>query len=123
MLQVKMVGRKSVYLVDSHHEVLEAWAEVRKVMDTAPDLISLDEHTDSLEPFQSYVANLEEGDESTEAEEAAERQALVDEIDFRNSTTVKQAVARLQHDEHIQAATRTGILILHFALRLQAHIP
>jgi hypothetical protein len=119
MLQVKMVGRKSVYIVASHHEVLEAWAEVRKGMDTAPDLISIDEHTDTLEPFQSYVSNLEEGDERPEAERAAVRQALVDEIEFRNSTTVKQAVARLRHDEHIQAATRSGIIDIAFVISIE----
>lgn len=119
MLQVKRVGCKTVYVVESHHEALEAWAEVRKGMDIAPDLISLDEHTDTLEPFQSYVANLEESDERTEAEDAAMRQGLVQEINFRNSETVNQAVRHLQHDEHIQAATRSGIIDIAFVLSIE----
>lgn len=120
MYQLKRIRDKDVYLVSAHHEALEAWAEIRRALDVAPDLISLDQHTDTLAPFQSYVTARQEcDDEWNDDGAAAARQALVEQIDFRDNATVREAIMCLQHDEHVQAATRSGIIDLAFVFSIE----
>jgi hypothetical protein len=41
------IGGKDVYIVESHHCVLEPWAEIRRCLSAEPALLTLDHHTDT----------------------------------------------------------------------------
>ncbi|HEY1743770.1 MAG TPA: hypothetical protein VGG18_11440, partial [Granulicella sp.] len=61
----------------------------------------------------------QEDDVRTAEEEAAARQALLEQIDFQDNATVREAITRLQHEEHIQAATRLGIIDIAFVFSIE----
>jgi hypothetical protein len=51
----RIIKGKPVYIAEKHHHILEAWADYRNTVDEAPLLLSLDHHTDTREPFITYV--------------------------------------------------------------------
>lgn len=106
---------KDVYIVEDHHHALAPWALMRRKLDRAPNLITIDHHTDTNEAFLGY-AHLEtmndQGDAWTLATE------LVKQIDFRDDQSLEWAIERLRHDEHIHAATMSGVLNYAFCIQL-----
>ena len=115
----KTVAGKTIYKVASHHHVLGAWAEIRQRVSDPPNLITLDQHTDSHEPFLGHVyAQFEDSKHEQEDEESA-RFALVRNINFRDAYSVEEAIRVLRNDEHIQAATLSGILNVVFVVSFE----
>jgi hypothetical protein len=115
----KNIGGKDVYTVESHHRALEAWAEIRRRSVVPPNLITLDQHTDTLEPFLRYVGAKYDVSDNSDEDENSARIALVAKIDFMDGATVKAAVGLLHNDEHIQAATRSGIINVAFVVAFE----
>jgi uncharacterized protein UPF0489 len=114
MHEHKIVAGKDVYIVSSHHHVLLAWAEIRKGASEPPNLITLDQHTDTHEPFLGYVyAQFGESKHEAEDEETA-RSSLIQGINIRNASSIVKAIHLLRNDEHIQTATLSGILNVAF---------
>lgn len=107
---------KSIYVVDDHHKVLAAWSLVRRSMSKAPNLITLDHHTDTHEAFLGY-AHWESLDGRTLDTEAL-RHHLVTQIDWRSDQSIVEAVTKLKYDEHIDAATCSGTLHNAFCIQL-----
>lgn len=99
------IGNKNVFITESHHCVLLAWAEYRKTKSKAPFLFSLDHHTDTHEPFWDYTYNPLSGrcDDKFAKE-------LVSYINYNDDQTVLNAVGKLANDEHINAALESGIV-------------
>jgi hypothetical protein len=56
------------FLVDDRHKALAAWAEERRRLESAPNLITIDHHTDTIEAFHGHAFCLSPDD--TDAEEA-----------------------------------------------------
>ena len=48
--------RKDIYVVNDHHKALVAWVFVRRSLDTAPNLITIDHHTDTHEAFLGHAS-------------------------------------------------------------------
>ncbi|MCB9073179.1 MAG: UPF0489 family protein [Bdellovibrionaceae bacterium] len=96
-----------MYIVDSHHKVLAAWAKYRSQLDSAPLLLTLDHHTDTSLPFRYFIKQ-----QTHLAKEAGEisRQSLLKSIDFKNALSVEKAIAQLNNDEHILAALAADII-------------
>lgn len=99
------IKNKKVYVVDNHHEVLEAWAEYRRNLDSAPELITIDYHTDTHKAFicASY-------DSSTDDINKSKREELISGCNFNNVNSIINSVKLLRHDEHICAACDTDII-------------
>jgi hypothetical protein len=112
----KNVKGKDVYIVDSHHKTLQAWALIRRSIPDAPNLITIDHHTDTYEAFLG-CANLELYEGRVQDQEAF-RLKLVSQIDWRKDKSVFEAIAKLRHDEHINAATMSGIIDSAFCIQL-----
>jgi hypothetical protein len=93
-----IVGAKDVYTVASHHHVLKAWAEIRRGMAAPPNLITLDHHTDTLEPFLRHVGQRFEGFYDNSEERTDATQALIQSIDFRNDESIDRAIQLLRND-------------------------
>lgn len=106
---------KDVYVVDDHHRVLAAWALIRRRLDRAPNLLTIDHHTDVHEAFlgHAHLETHESGDDPW-----ALARDLVKRIDWQDDQSLLWAIERLRHDEHIDAATLSGILNYAFCIQL-----
>lgn len=107
---------KDVYVVDDHHKALAAWALVRRSMANAPNLITIDHHTDTYEAFLGHAHW--EAHEGRADEQEAFRLKLVSQIDWRSDQSVIDAIKKLKYDEHIDAATCSGTLGTAFCIQL-----
>ena len=112
------IGGKDVYVVDDHHYALAPWALMRRRLGRAPNLITLDHHTDVHEGFLGH-AHLETYESGGDAWALA--RDLVKRIDWQNDQSLLWAIERLRHDEHIDAATLSGVLNYAFCIQLSDH--
>lgn len=87
----------------------------RGMMGRAPNLITIDHHTDTYEAFLGY-AHLKMMDKEGDALALARK--IVKQIDFRNDQSLRWAIEHLHHDEHIDAATMSDILDYAFCIQL-----
>ena len=101
---------KPVFVVDSHHNVLLAWARYRRGLSAPPSLITLDHHTDTSPPFRNYIARLNGVDGELI------REQLVAKIDFSQDSSIQEAINKLSNDEHIVAAIGAGIVSSAFVI-------
>lgn len=111
-------GGKDVYVVDDHHYALAPWALMRRRLGRAPNLITLDHHTDVHEAFLGH-AHLETYESGGDAWALA--RDLVKLIDWQNDQSLLWAIEHLRHDEHIDAATLSGVLNYAFCIQLSDH--
>lgn len=114
--QHQSIKGKYVYVVDDHHKALAAWALIRRPMDAAPNLITIDHHTDTHEAF--HVHGYWEHEKKRVPDADAFRAQVVAQIDYASDQSIETAIAKLRHDEHINAATRSGILGNAFCIQL-----
>lgn len=106
---------KDIYVVDDHHQALAPWALIRRSLGSAPNLITIDHHTDVHEAFLGH-AHLETMESDDDVWALARE--LTKAIDFRDDRSLLWAIERLRHDEHIDAATMSGILAYAFCIQL-----
>ncbi len=81
---------KKIHIVDLHHEVLPHWAALRRELDTAPEVLCLDFHTDVIRCRREGI-------------EPHPKAYLDDGL-------LKHAVTELHHDEHFDWALRSDII-------------
>ena len=107
---------KDVYVVDDHHKALAAWVLVRREGPVAPNLITIDHHTDTKEAFRvhAYRETYKGHVKDTEVYRAG----LVTQIDWRCDKSIAKAIANLRHDEHIDAATCSNTINNAFCIQL-----
>lgn len=110
------VGSKNVYVVQSHHQVLEAWEVVPLC-----NVFTLDYHTDTKEAFGTYA--YWRADSEVKAGKCNDRGGRKEELiqeklrGYRKKRLSIQSInANLRHDEHIDFAVRTGIASKVFVL-------
>lgn len=92
-------------IVEHHHHVLSHWAQYRRTLSKAPQLLTLDHHTDTSFPFRNFLNKNFPPEQHSE-----QRQQLLAKIDFKNDLSVSQAVALLSHDEHVLTAIGSDII-------------
>ncbi|MDQ5904930.1 MAG: hypothetical protein QG672_2524 [Pseudomonadota bacterium] len=97
---------------------LGSWAMMRRRLGLAQNLITLDHHTDVHEAFLGH-AHLETYESGGDAWALAGD--LVKRIDWQNDQSLLWAIEHLHHDEHIDAATLSGILNYAFCIQLSDH--
>ncbi len=115
-----IIGGKDVHIVDAHHFALFPWAAMRRRLGSAPTLISLDHHTDTMEAFRGHRCAESNGDF-----DAAEAMLpdLVAAINWESDETLISTVALLQHDEHIHAAFLSRVISISFSINLSSQTP
>jgi hypothetical protein len=101
--------------VDDHHQALAPWALIRRRLIRAPNLITIDHHTDVYEAFLRH-ANLETYESGGDAWALA--RDLVRRIDWQDDPSLLWSIDHLSHDEHIDTATMSGILNYAFCIQL-----
>ena len=107
---------KDVYVVEDHHQALAAWALIRRASERPPNLITIDHHTDIHEAFRGYACV--EHYEGRADDEEALREGLVAQIDWNDDVSLLNSIGKLRHDEHINAATRSGVLDQAYCIQL-----
>ena len=76
--------------VSLHHHALLPWAELRRTLAVAPQVITLDFHTDTLS--------------------ALSRGITAESGSWQNDDILRETVMQLHHDEHFDWALRTGLI-------------
>ena len=112
----RVIKGKDIYVVEAHHHALAAWALVRRCTEQAPNLITIDHHTDTHEAFLGY-AWIEHFEHRAD-DEVALREQLTARIDWKDDASLQDAIAKLRHDEHISAATQSGVLNQAYCVQL-----
>lgn len=112
----KEVAGKPIYIVDDHHKALAAWAIERRKLETAPNLLTIDHHTDVIEAFHGHGCVEEYENEAVDG--LALEKELVEKINFGSDESLIESICLLQHDEHIHAATMSGVLGSAFCIQL-----
>jgi hypothetical protein len=114
------IGGKDVYIVESHHHVLQGWAEVRRSQGSALALLTLDHHTDTKAPFfnhRFWETHKGVGNDNQAAMQTM-LPGMIAAIDWNDEDTVVAAIANLKHDEHIRTAIQAGIVSRAFVVNL-----
>lgn len=92
--RISKSGQK-IYIVEKHHEVLEAWEKYQGY-----NIITLDTHKDTQLCFTGKNLNREQGIN-----------------DYKNSNkSIAQIIENLKNDEHIDFATRSGMISKVFTI-------
>lgn len=114
--EYRVIKGKCIYVVEAHHQALAAWALVRRASLQPPNLITIDHHTDTHVAFLGYAWM--EHYEHRVNDEVALRKMLTAQIDWRDDASLQAAIAKLRHDEHINAAILSGILNQAYCIQL-----
>lgn len=112
----EQINGKDVFVVDDHHRVLAAWICVRRGLQHVPNLITIDHHTDTRDAFLSYAWTEEY--EGRVADARTLRGQLIRQIDWHDDQSALAAIGKLRHDEHINAATSSGVIGNAFCIQL-----
>lgn len=112
----RYISGKSIYVVVEHHKALAGWALERRRLKTPPYLLTIDHHTDTDEAFSGHVSLAWEENTTIDCDELSK--ALISEIDWDDDGSVSNAIEKLQHDEHIHAATHADVLLASFSIQL-----
>ena len=96
--------------MESHHYVLEPWAELRRKLGSAPRLLTLDYHTDTSAPFRKALS------QCSELEKDQRQKEWIAQVDYQNPASIRLAIERLSNDEHIQAAIASDIISSAFVV-------
>lgn len=114
------VGGKDVFLVDEHHHALLPWAILCRRSREPLNLISLDHHTDTHEPFSGYRYRVNSPDGiSVDWDRMKGLLApMIASVDLSDDVSVTQAIMKLKNDEHVSTATLTKILDWAFCINL-----
>lgn len=107
----KSINGHSVFVVESHHHVLSAWARLRANSAHPVHLLTLDSHTDTRDAFLGHCYH---------SKGKANPQILMSAVDFSDPTSIAHAESLLRHDEHIDCAQRASIIDQAFVF-LGAH--
>jgi hypothetical protein len=100
-----IVAGKSVRIVESHEEVLGDWADAARRVGRPLTLVTLDRHLDTTPALTA-------GYSETGAGEGLVRwsERVLSRYRGASPDALEELVARLQNDEHIDAALRLGIV-------------
>jgi len=110
---------KDIYVVEAHHQALAAWALVRRTSAQPPNLITIDHHTDTDEAFRGFACV--ERYEGRVDDEVTLHELLRTPINWKDDASLQAAISKLRHDEHIDAATLSGILNQAYCIQLCEH--
>lgn len=112
-IEWRSVRGKPVAIFDAHHYALLPWARWRRGRSQLR-VLTVDYHCDTHQAFLRAAF-----DQVSGRLDKAARQSMIKAIDPADEASVERAVARLRHDEHIDAAIRGGIVDLVFIIAEQ----
>jgi hypothetical protein len=116
------IGGKDVYVVESHHHVLQSWAEIRRSLTAAPVLLTLDHHTDTEDPFHRhrFAATCNFPQPPDVAAMEAMLPGMIANLRYDDEASVMHAIDKLHNDEHVWTAIRARIVSRGFVIHLSS---
>lgn len=105
------IENKTIYVVENHHEILEAWAIYRSRLLNPPLLFSLDHHRDTKEAFINHICTAYQEFNRTKQEEQ------IRAISYSDTNSIHNAISLLNKDEHIDAAINSNIVSRAFVFQ------
>ncbi|MGE3975264.1 MAG: UPF0489 family protein [Bdellovibrionales bacterium] len=109
--------KKTVFVVESHHNVLPAWAQLRSALQEPPRLITLDHHTDTSKPFRNFLNKMYS---SEDPQLEIMRSHFISKIDFKNLAVLSETLKNLSNDEHVITAIQSRIISSAFVIAHKA---
>lgn len=116
LIKRETIGGKAVYTFESHHYAMIPWHELRREYERSLRLLTLDYHTDTMVAFRKYAGEQISLTNNDTDEWRRIAQRAVADISIGDIDSINQAVVRLKHDEHIDAALKANILSLAFVI-------
>jgi hypothetical protein len=116
LFNLRVVAGKNVYIVDDHHKAFAAWVLERRKLAGAPNLITLDHHTDVSEAFHNHACVTAQETEGLDPLSIEEE--LLGQVNWRDDESVSGAIELLCHDEQIHAATMSDTLGVAYCIQL-----
>jgi len=112
LVDKRQIEGKDVYIFESHSTALVPWGQIRSKRSNAPNLITLDYHTDTHEAFLLHYGKQFKGEYFSSGDDAFEklRELLLSKIDVLNDASLCEAANKLRNDEHIDAAIGADII-------------
>ena len=92
----------NVMIVKFHHQVLKQWFELRHGLDSAPDVISFDSHTDTMQAFLRWNFRAERNEGVS--------LKLIERVKQADGDALKTAIQRLRNDEFIDFAVKADLI-------------
>lgn len=99
-------------IVKKHHHAFRHWAHHRRSVESAPILVTLDHHTDTL---MAYYRSFFNGINNVK-QRHDEAIAYARSVNFRDDNSIDAAIKRLEYDQHIDAAIKADILSKAFVI-------
>lgn len=93
LVDKRQIAGKDIHIFESHSTAIVPWGQIRCKRSNAPNLITLDYHTDTREAFLH-----------------------LSKIDVRNEESLYEAAKNLRNDEQIDAAIRADIISSAFII-------
>ncbi|NDU85872.1 MAG: hypothetical protein G3H99_04585 [Ferrovum sp.] len=121
MVSEDTIGGKPVFVFERHNYALIPWARIARANRGAVRLLTLDYHTDTRPAFVGYACQQFRHHIAKPEEWSPLASSEIATILVEDDESVEVAVTRLRHDEHIDAAVRSGILDLAFVVANQDH--
>ena len=113
----RTIAGKSVVSFESHHYALLPWGEWRRELGRPLRLLTLDAHTDTEDAFHRYACEAGKSEPwGRPISYEQDRVARIARLSADDASSVEAAIQDLHHDEHIDAAIRSGILDAAFIL-------
>jgi len=103
-MEIKQINGKTVYIVEHHHEVLEAWN-----LNLKYNVITLDTHTDTKICLENYIARKNIAQNKKHDNYHSERDRIIH--DFNTGTlSIEEIIKMLKNDEHIDFSVMSNIV-------------
>jgi hypothetical protein len=119
-VEKRLIWGKPIYVFETHNVALLAWADIRASRSGELLLLSLDHHTDTREAFVVSAYPAPTGVLRVSQEEHLARiRERVGRVDLGDQQSLREAVADLRNDEHIDAAIRLKMFRLAFCFNQQ----
>lgn len=106
---------KEVFIFEDHHQALLPWAHFKHKIGAAPVLLSFDYHTDTHMAFTRYAYNINSNFQEMQ-KISRDRCSLISSFNFES---IEGAIKDLNHDEHIDAGIRSGIIDCAYIIQNQ----
>lgn len=105
-IEMKLISGKEVYVFESHKYAIYPWAKARQESTAPLDLITLDYHTDTRDPF--YMASIV--DFVSQRRDMSIVANYLNTIDYNNISSIDYVIDNLKYDEHITTAIEKDII-------------
>lgn len=101
------INNKNIYIVNEHHQVLEAWEQFK-----GSDVITFDFHNDTIGAFLRYASWLDEPDKTIIRKTPEEIESIQKNLinSYPKNNGINEIISKLNNDEHITFAVYSGLI-------------